>query len=195
VQFWKKSDYFSVTDENGIVYDDIIIERPPEPEDINWGNLGLTNLQKFFRLCFTILVTIIMIGISFVIVYSLSTVQRDNQNQRFISILISLAISVINLLIISTHFLTIRSDPVHDADREGLLHEQLPDQHSHQINHRPIPQLHLRPHHGQLLHQKLEYLRSQWPSRRYLHLGSSQRFHGAPYQADRALEYPTGPQV
>lgn len=69
---------------------------------MNWGNLGLTNTQKFFRICFTILATIVMVGISFVVVYALSTVQRDNQSKRFISVLISLAISAINLLIIST---------------------------------------------------------------------------------------------
>lgn len=84
-----------------IICRDIIIERPPEPEDINWGNLGLTDCQKLARFCFTIFVSIVMIGISFVVVYALSTVQKNNQSRRFISILISLAISVINLLIIS----------------------------------------------------------------------------------------------
>lgn len=54
------------------------------------------------RLCLTILASLILVGISFVIVYSLSTVQKDNTSKRFISILISLAISGINLLIIST---------------------------------------------------------------------------------------------
>ena len=53
------------------------------------------------RLFVTIFFTLVMIGISLVIVYALSRVQKDNTNKRFISILISLAISVINLLIIS----------------------------------------------------------------------------------------------
>lgn len=31
IHFWKKSDYFSVVDRDNIIYDDIKIERPPEP--------------------------------------------------------------------------------------------------------------------------------------------------------------------
>ena len=61
-----------------MVYSDITIEQPPEPEDINWGNLGLTSCQKVARFSFTILATLIMIGISFGIVYGLSIVQKDN---------------------------------------------------------------------------------------------------------------------
>ena len=100
LQFWKDSDYFSLR-KGECVYDDLIIEIPPEPEDINWGNLGMTYCQKFLRMCLTFLVSLILVGISLLIVYGLSTVQRNNENQRFISILISLAISVTNLLIIS----------------------------------------------------------------------------------------------
>ena len=75
--FWKDSDYFKMKKGNNI-YKDITIEMPPEPEDINWGNLGLTDCQKFCRLCITIFVSLLMVGISLLIVYALSTVQRTN---------------------------------------------------------------------------------------------------------------------
>jgi hypothetical protein len=57
--------------------------------------------------CFTIFVSLILVGISLAIVYGLSTAQ-SNERRRFISILISLAISIINLLIISNIALTQR---------------------------------------------------------------------------------------
>ena len=44
-----------------------------------------------------------MIGVCFVIVYALSTVQYTPGSNRYISILISLAISAANLLIISIY--------------------------------------------------------------------------------------------
>lgn len=111
-----------------IICRDIIIERPPEPEDINWGNLGLTDCQKLARFCFTIFVSIVMIGISFVVVYALSTVQKNNQSRRFISILISLAISVINLLIISN------PSPILEVIQFTTLIERNYSMHNYQIS-------------------------------------------------------------
>ncbi len=45
-----------------------------------------------------------MVGICFVVVYGLSTVQNANKKVRFVSFMISLAISITNLFIISTFF-------------------------------------------------------------------------------------------
>jgi hypothetical protein len=73
-------------------------------------------MQKYLRVGFTALATMVMIGISFVIVYAFSTVQNTNKYDRYISILISLAISISNLLIISTHSSIYRGYPVYDPD-------------------------------------------------------------------------------
>jgi hypothetical protein len=65
-------------------------------------------MQKYLRVGFTALATMVMIGISFVIVYAFSTVQNTNKYDRYISILISLAISISNLLIIKViQFMTL----------------------------------------------------------------------------------------
>lgn len=47
----------------------------------------------------TFTVTAIILGLSFLAVYGLSIAQRDNANNRFLSILISLVISLINIII------------------------------------------------------------------------------------------------
>ena len=77
----------------------LTIERAPEPEDIIWANIGLTNGQKLCRKFVTFSVTAIILGLSFLAVYGLSVAQISNSNNRFLSILISLTISLINMLI------------------------------------------------------------------------------------------------
>lgn len=47
----------------------------------------------------TFTVTVIILGLSFLAVYGLSIAQRNNANNRFLSILISLVISFINIII------------------------------------------------------------------------------------------------
>ena len=122
LQFWKDSDYFKVK-KGDTEYTDIYIERPSEPEDIQWGNLGLTDCQKFLRFCGTIFASLVMVGISLLIVYGLSTVQKTNQHKRFISILISLAISITNLLIVSKNSILCRGYPIHDDSGESIFDE------------------------------------------------------------------------
>ena len=78
---------------------DLIIERAPEPEDIIWANIGLTSCQKLCRKFITFSVTAVILGLSFLAVYGLSVAQINNSNNRFLSILISLTISLINMLI------------------------------------------------------------------------------------------------
>ena len=75
------------------------IERAPEPEDIIWGNIGLSDGQKLCRKFVTFSITIIILGLSFLAVYGLSVAQLNNAGNSFLSILISLVISLINILI------------------------------------------------------------------------------------------------
>ena len=56
----------------------------------------------------------------------------------------------------------VRSDPVYDCDREGVLHEQFPDQYRHKISDSAGRQLHHRTLSGQLLHQGSEHLWEEW---------------------------------
>jgi hypothetical protein len=49
-----------------------------------------------------------MLGVSFAIVYGLSVVQINNQDNRYISILISLAISLQNMIIGRKYYILFR---------------------------------------------------------------------------------------
>lgn len=80
-------------------YVDVTIERAPEPEDIKWTNIGFTDCSTYLRKLFTFTVTIILLGASFAAVYGLSLEQKNNANNRFISIIISLVISIINIVL------------------------------------------------------------------------------------------------
>jgi len=56
------------------------------------------------RKCVTFFFTGIVLVASFAAVYVLSTVQVDNQSNRYISFLISLCIAIFNLIITCTFF-------------------------------------------------------------------------------------------
>ena len=88
----KGSEYFT----------NILIYPAPEPEDVIWGNIGMNTFELFCRLFFSSIATLVILGIAFVIVYGLSTVQQNEKKRRYISVIISLVISGFNLLIIST---------------------------------------------------------------------------------------------
>jgi hypothetical protein len=51
------------------------IRRAPEPEDINWTNIGLRDCSIYGRKFFTFSVTAGLLGICFGIVYGLSSKQ------------------------------------------------------------------------------------------------------------------------
>ena len=57
----------------------------------------------------TFSVTVIILGLSFLAVYGLSVAQRNNVNNRFLSILISLVISLINIIITRKYFILFQS--------------------------------------------------------------------------------------
>ena len=82
------------------------IEHATEAYEVMWQNLGYTNKQKYLYLSFSAFTTIILIGLSFVIVLGLNYAQDRIENNKttasflryFISLLISISISIINSL-------------------------------------------------------------------------------------------------
>jgi hypothetical protein len=60
----------------------------------------------------TFTITVLMLGISFAIVYGLSLAQVQNSENRYLSILISLTISIINVIIGSNKLIYFRGDKI-----------------------------------------------------------------------------------
>ena len=81
---------------------DTTVERAPEPEDIIWSNLGVSNGEVRKRKFITYLATLFLLGVSFAAVYGLSQAQINNQNNQILSLVISVIISVINLILVRT---------------------------------------------------------------------------------------------
>lgn len=84
----------------------LAIRRAPEPEDINWTNIGLRDCSVYGRKIFTYIVTAVLLGVCFAIVYALSSKQRDLQSNpdtsgssRILSIIISIVISLVNIIL------------------------------------------------------------------------------------------------
>ena len=53
----------------------IKVSRAPEPEDVNWGDIGVDLCSIVLRKCLTYLVTGLLLGASFGIVYGLIQLQ------------------------------------------------------------------------------------------------------------------------
>lgn len=85
----------------------LAIYRAPDPNDIIWGNLGASLSQKIKRRMITFSMTFLLLCVSFGAILGLKVLQyylyNDNSigetGLRFISILITLVIAVINLLL------------------------------------------------------------------------------------------------
>lgn len=73
------------------------IERAPEPEDIIWANIGLSDCNTNMRKVFTYTVTALLLGACFMVVYGLAKAQQTNNNDRLISLAISIVIAVVNV--------------------------------------------------------------------------------------------------
>jgi hypothetical protein len=72
--------------------------RAPEPEDIIWENIGIPDREIRKRKMFTYFITLLLLGVSFGIVYGLTILQLTYENS-ILSIAISLSITVINIAI------------------------------------------------------------------------------------------------
>jgi hypothetical protein len=81
----------------------------PEPEDIIWTNLGQPTSTFVKKKLLTFTATLLVLGASFGSIYGLSKVQSDyskthtDVSNQYISILISLCISIINIIIQRKH--------------------------------------------------------------------------------------------
>ena len=87
------------------------ISKAPEPEDVIWGNIGLTDCSIYGRKAFTYLFTIALLGVSFAIVYGLSVRQNEltkvdqtDDASRYLSIVISVVIALINVILGRKYF-------------------------------------------------------------------------------------------
>jgi magnesium-transporting ATPase (P-type) len=81
------------------------VEKAPEPEDIIWLNIGRTDCNTNLRKVFTFTVTAILLGGCFMIVYGLTKAQQNSNNDRAISIAISIVIAVVNIALGRAYFL------------------------------------------------------------------------------------------
>jgi hypothetical protein len=75
------------------------IKRAPEPEDIIWENIGHEDCATYSRKFFTFTATMLLLGTSFAIVFGLSKAQQSANDNRILSIAISVTISVVNVLL------------------------------------------------------------------------------------------------
>jgi hypothetical protein len=75
----------------------------------------------------TFTITVLMLGASFGIVYALSDAQIKNASNRYLSILISLVISIINIIIGSNYLFYCRGYKILDKLREELHSDQASD--------------------------------------------------------------------
>jgi len=75
------------------------LARAPEPEDILWTNIGQKNFTSYMKKIFTFTITVILLGISFAIVFGLTKLQQSKNDDRLISIAISLTIIIVNVII------------------------------------------------------------------------------------------------
>lgn len=73
--------------------------RAPEPEDVIWTNIGQRNCVTYTKKLFTFTITLILLGVSFAIVYGLTKLQQSNGDNRIVSIAISATISIVNVVI------------------------------------------------------------------------------------------------
>jgi len=78
------------------------VKKAPEPEDIVWANIGVSDCEKYKRKFITYFATLLLLGASFGIVYSLSIAQQRNPSNSVLSLAISAIISIINMVLLST---------------------------------------------------------------------------------------------
>lgn len=93
-----KKTRFNLKDENGVERD-ITIERAPEPEDIKWENLSFSVSEKIIRKGCTYFVTLLLLSMSFSIVYFLSSYERKHQDNDYLNFIVSFIISLVNFII------------------------------------------------------------------------------------------------
>ena len=77
----------------------MVIRRAPAPEDIIWNNLGQTRKSMVARKFIIYLITLCILGGSFGIIYILSLQQNKSTDNLYLSFVISISISIINVIL------------------------------------------------------------------------------------------------
>jgi len=54
-----------------------IFERAPEPTDVYWENLKVSNASRFYYICKTYFYTLLLIGVCFGVTYGLNELKDD----------------------------------------------------------------------------------------------------------------------
>lgn len=80
----------------------LLFKKAPHPADIIWQNFGLTNFQKILRRFTIIILALFLIAITLTIIYFINIYQKilnkdHSKKVLFLSLLISIVISLINL--------------------------------------------------------------------------------------------------
>lgn len=81
------------------MYEGISIWKAPEPEDIKWENLSFSACEKVVRKSVTYLITLMLLSVSFVLVYLLSSYEANNSSNTMLNFVVSFIISAINFAI------------------------------------------------------------------------------------------------
>ena len=86
----------------------MVVDPAPEPEEIQFENLQITYYERFGRTLLIYLISIIMIGISFIVISSLNKLQQKTKNKEYnnsilmkygVSLIITFVISIINIIL------------------------------------------------------------------------------------------------
>lgn len=93
-------------------FSEIIFEKAPEPTDVYWEHLGVTDFQKLRNTFITYLASLVLVGICFGIIYGLTTAKieyvkshKDDKSAsnrmatNVLSVVVSLIITIINQLL------------------------------------------------------------------------------------------------
>lgn len=67
-----------------------------EPSDVVWKNLGCSSFVRFFRVMFSVMITISLIAINFGIVYGLETLRLQQNDNAAVLVVIALAVVLLN---------------------------------------------------------------------------------------------------
>lgn len=141
------------------------------------------------RKLLTYSITAVILGGSFAIIFFLSREQVNNSNDAFLSFVISFSITVINIIIQSTSFLTHSRHSRPNKFRKRRDPHELPKRTGLEIYFRSGHQLDLVALRCQVLHPR-EFVQSWWASLRCLYHGYHQLF---PYARLKATQpWPSG---
>lgn len=99
ISCFRSAHYFKIRDERTNEELSISVTRAPEPEDIIWGNIEVPILTLVLRKGLVWLALFAMVGITYGIVYGITVVQMQNPTLMYLSFILALVITLMNMLI------------------------------------------------------------------------------------------------